>query len=126
MEKETLGTFFNDVKDHSQKWVETKLNVYKLKGIRFFSRIAGNFAWLIISLFLFFILSVFIGLTLGFWLSDYFGSYTAGFGIVTLLILMKIALLAIFRKRLFINPIIRAMIRRSSEELKDDEQSKSK
>ncbi|MEK7225874.1 MAG: hypothetical protein AAB221_09350, partial [Bacteroidota bacterium] len=104
MEKETFGSFFSSVKEHSQNWFESRLTIYKLKGIRLLSKIAGNFTWLIISLFLFLLFSVFAGLTLGFWLSNYTGSYTIGFGIVTLLILLKIVLLTIFRKKIFINP----------------------
>ena len=125
MEKETFGTFFNTAKEHSQNWIEARLNVYKLKVIRLLSKIAGNFSWLIISLFLFLLFSMFIGLTIGFWLSSYLGSYTAGFGIVSLLILLKIGILAAFRKRLFINPMIRLMIKQSYNELKEDEEIKN-
>ena len=121
MESETFGTFFNNVKEHSQNWFETRVNIYKLKVIRLLSKLAGNLAWLIISLFLFLLFSIFIGLTLGFWLSSHLGSYTAGFGIVTLLILVKISLLAIFRKKLFINPMIRIMIKQSYYELQEEE-----
>src|SRR5688500_2377526 len=125
MEKETLGTFFSSVKEHSETWFGAKARIYKLKGIRLFSKIAGNFTWLLISLFLFILFSVFIGLTLGFWLSNYTGSYVFGFGIVTLLILLKIFLLAAFRKKLFINPVIRIMIKKAYSEFEEEEDSKN-
>jgi hypothetical protein len=125
MEKETFGTFMHAAKEHSRNWFETRLNLCKLKGIRLFAKMAGNFTWLIISLFLFFLFSVFAGLTLGFWLSSYLGNYTAGFGIVTLLIMLKIGLLALFRKKLFINPVIRKMIKQSCNEFSEEEGNKN-
>ncbi len=125
MEKETFGTFFNSVKEHAENWFTARLNFYKLKGIRLFAKIAGNFTWFIISLFLFLLFSVFIGLTLGFWLSNVTGSNVLGFGIVTLLILLKIVLLYVFRKKLFINPMIRLMIKQVYGELQDEKEVKT-
>ncbi len=125
MEKETFGTFLSSIKEDSQKWFETRVNIYKLKAIRLLSKITGNLAWFIISLFLFLLFSVFFGLTLGFWLSSYTGSYITGFGIVTLLILLKIVLLTVFRRKFFINPMIRMMIKQAYGELhKEEEESK--
>lgn len=121
MEKETFGTVFSSVKEHSQNWVDAKMKVYQLIAIKLLSKLAGNLTWFIISLFLFFLLSVFIGLTIGFWLSNYYGSYTVGFGIVALLILLKIVLLAVLRKKIFINPMIRKIIRQANSEWKEEE-----
>ncbi|NOT50220.1 MAG: hypothetical protein HOP10_02975 [Chitinophagaceae bacterium] len=121
MEKETFGTFFSSVKEHAENWVEAKKNIYKLKGIRLLSLLAGNFSWLVISLFLLLLFSVFIGLTLGFWLSSLTGSYITGFGIVTLLIAVKILLLAALKRKIFINPIIRMIIKQCQQELEKKE-----
>ena len=115
-ESETLGSFFKTVKEDAKNWMDIRVNIYKLKATKLFSKIAGNLAWFIISLFLFLLFAVFAGLTAGFWLSQVTGSYPIGFGIVTAVIVIKIALLAAFRKKLFINPIIRMMIDQSSDE----------
>ena len=122
MEKASFGTFFSSVKQHSENWVEAKTSLWKLKGIRLVSKLAGSLTWLIVSLFLFLLFSVFIGLTLGFWLSNYTGSNVMGFGIVTLLIMLMILLLAAFRKKLFINPMIRKMIKKAYSDLKEEEE----
>ena len=124
MEKETFGTFFSSVKEHSENWLDARTRIYQLKGIRLFSKIAGKFVWLIISLFLFLLFSTFIGLTLGFWLSHYTGSNVIGFGIVALVILLKIVLLTAFRRELFINPIVKKMINRAYNEFKQEENKK--
>lgn len=123
MEKETFGSFFSSVKEHSVSWLEAKKNAYMLKAIRLVSKMAGNLTWFIVSLFLFLLFSVFIGLTLGFWLSSLTGSYVAGFGIVTGLIVLMIVLLTLLKRKIFIDPMIRKFIRLSKEEWKDKEEA---
>ncbi len=116
MENQTWSTFFLSLKEKARKWTGLQKKIYTLKGIRLIAFISGGIAWFVISLFLFFLLSIFILLTLGWWISTYTGSYVSGFGIVTLLILVKIIVLASFRKRLFINPLIKWMISRMADE----------
>ena len=55
-------------------------------------------------------------MTLAYWLSDVFSSTIMGFGITTLFLLLVFALLAVFRKRLFINPVISSIISQSSDD----------
>jgi hypothetical protein len=113
---ETFESFFKENKKLVREYIDTKLDIYKLKLIRIFSRSAGDFIWSIISILLLFIFIIFLGLVAGFWLSDLTGSYVKGFGLVTLIILLKIILLAIFRRALFINPIIRRIVSRAYDE----------
>jgi hypothetical protein len=54
-----------------------------------------------------------------FWFSELLHSQVMGFGLVTLLILLLFILLAIFRKALFVDPIIHNIIQKSREEGKD-------
>ena len=96
-------------------YLDTRLEIFKFKLIRIFSKSTGYLIWVIISLFLFSLLMNFIGLVIGFWLTKITGSYVEGFGYTSLIMLAVIILLALFRKALFINPIIRLMIRRSTE-----------
>ena len=115
IEKENLGTFLKDNKKLIRDYLDTRLEIFKFKLIRIFSKSTGYLIWVIISLFLFSLLMNFIGLVIGFWLSKITGSYVEGFGYTSLIMLAVIILLALFRKALFINPIIRLMIRRSTE-----------
>jgi hypothetical protein len=66
------------------------------------------------------LLAIFLELVTGFWLSAVTGSYTRGFGLATLIIVVVILLLAALRKVLFVNPIIRAIIRKTGTEPGDD------
>lgn len=99
--------FINESTTLLREWMDTRYRIYKLKTIRTLSKIAGQFLWIIVSLLLLFLLVVFLGLTLGFWLSSLTGSFIQGFGMVTVLIILLIVVLNLFKKHLFINPFIR-------------------
>ena len=100
---DNLGGFIKENKNLLKEYWETRLEIYRLQGIKAFSKTAGYFIWIIISLFLAWLLIIFIGLV-------------KGFGITALIILLKIVLLAVFRKPLFINPIIRGLLKKTQED----------
>jgi len=110
-----LGSFLKENKKLLKDYLDTRLEIFKLKVIRLFSKSAGYLIWIIISLFLFFLLMTFIGLVIGFWLTDVTGSYVKGFGYTTLIMLGVIVILALLRKLLFVNPVIRIIIRRITD-----------
>jgi hypothetical protein len=116
-----LGSFIHENKKLLREYLDLRLEVYKLKLVKIVSKSAGYFIWTIVSLFLGFLFFTFVGLVIGFWMSSITGNYTQGFGIATLIMLGVITVVAIFRKFLFINPIIRTIIRRSYEEEEDRE-----
>jgi hypothetical protein len=114
-ETENLGSFFKENKKLAGEYLDTRMEIYRLKLIRILSKSTGYFIWIIISLFLLLLLMIFLGLVAAIWLSEITGSYVLGFGLVTLLILVKIIFLAFFRKKLFVNPIIRNVISRMND-----------
>ncbi len=111
---ENLHTFFSENKKLVQDYLETRAEIYRLRFIKIFSQLAGHFIWLVISLVLLALLIIFLGLVTGFWLSEITGSYTKGFGLTVLIILALILLVAALRKILFVNPLIRFIIRKTS------------
>ena len=115
-ETETFGSFFKENKKLVREYLDTRLEVYKLKLIRIISKSAGYFIWVIISLFLLLLLMIFLGVVGGIWLSEVTGSYVLGFGIIAALVLLKIIFLAVFRNTFFVNPVIRNVISRISDE----------
>jgi hypothetical protein len=116
-EHETLGSFAKSNKSLLKKYLQTRLEIFKLSSIRVVSKIMGYLVWLLISTILFFLIAIFAGLTLGFWLSKLLSSYTLGFGIVLICMLALFGLLAMFRKILFVNPFIKMIIARIAKEL---------
>ena len=55
-----------------------------------------------------------------YYFSGVFHSYVKGFGLVTLLIMVIFVLLALFRKALFVDPVIQSVIQKSKEEGEDN------
>ena len=113
---EDLGSFVKENKKLLSSYIDLKLEYYKLKLIRMISVAAGYSLWVIVLLFFFFLLVTFLGLVAGFWFSSMTGSFTSGFALSTLMILIFIACLSIFRKILFVNPIIRSIIRMTGDD----------
>lgn len=112
---EDFGSFIKENKDLLKEYAETKIEVYRLQGIRLISKTSGTLIWAVLALFMFFLILIFSGLVLGFWLSNLLGSNVYGFGFATLILMVLTVLLTIFRRQLFINPIIRRIINNSLE-----------
>jgi hypothetical protein len=115
-ETENLGSFIKEAQKLARKYLDTRLEIYRLQAIRLLSKASGHLLWIIISLMMLLLFAVFAGLVTAFWLSDVLGSHTRGFGITAIIILLVIFLLFLFRRTLFINPIIRNIIKHTHEE----------
>ena len=113
---DNLGSFFAQNKSLLKDYLETRMEIYRLQSVRLFAQSAGLFVWVLLSLFLGFLFLMFGGMMVAFWFSNMFHSYVKGFGLVTLLILLVFVLLAVFRKALFVEPVIQSVIQKSKEE----------
>jgi len=118
---DNLGSFISENKKVLIEYLETRMEIYRLQSLRIFSKSAGYFAWIIVSLFLAFLILIFSGLMIGYWFSSMLGSYVKGFGLVTLLLIVVFVLLALFRKSLFVDPVVHSIIQRSREEEEEEE-----
>jgi len=113
---ENIGTFFQDSKPLLKEYLETRFELFRLHAIRLISQSAGYLVWILVSLFLLFLIMIFSGIVLGLWLSGLFNSSVLGFGVTTLLMIGVFVLLAVFRKALFVNPVIKAIISKTAQE----------
>lgn len=120
-EHDSLGGFISESTKLARDYVETRLEIGRLRMIRIVSQTAGYILWVTISLFLVFLLLIFTGVVASLWISQKTGSYVTDFGITTLSILGIIIILALARKVLFINPIIRGIIKRTEERRREDD-----
>ena len=118
--QDDLGAFFKENAKLIREYFETRMKIYRLRAIRLIAKSAGNFLWMIIFLFLLFVLIIFTGIVVGLWMSEITGSTVAGFGIATGFILLLIILCTAFRKTFFINPLIKAFIKRSEENIDEE------
>lgn len=117
---DNLGSFFAENKTLLKEYLETRLEIYRLQSLRLFAKSAGLFAWVLLSLFLAFLFLLFGGMMTAFWFSSLFHSQVKGFGLVTLLILVIFILLAVFRRALFVDPVIQSVIQKSKEEEEEE------
>lgn len=119
---DNLGDFFKENKELLKVYAETKSEIFRLQAIRIFSKSMGLLAWMVIAAFIAFLILIFAGLVLGFWLSDLTQSYVKGFGLTTIILLVLFVAIAVFREKLFVNPIIRSIILRAREEVQLNKQ----
>lgn len=115
-EADDFRSFFKENKKLVTDYFDTRAEIARLQGIRILSKSAGTLLWVILSMLFFSILLIFLGFVLGFWLSDLLSSYVAGFALTSLAIFIIIVLLALFRNPLFVNPIIRKLIKQANNE----------
>jgi len=118
---ENISSFLSESKPLVKEYLETRLEIFRLQAIRLISQSAGYLVWILISLFLLLLIMIFSGIVVGVWLSGLFHSYVAGFGLTTAIVIVVFILLAVFRNTLFVNPVIGAIIRRTSEEFSTEE-----
>ena len=111
-----LWEFLEENKAQINEYIELRIQLFSLQFIRKSSNIAGMLIWLMVLGAMAFIISIFAGLTLGWWLSGIFNSPVIGFGLTTLILLTITFVLVLLRKHLFINPIIRIIIREQTKE----------
>ncbi|WP_127133094.1 hypothetical protein [Pseudoflavitalea rhizosphaerae] len=115
---DNLGDFFRENKELLKVYVETKSEIFRLQAIRIFSKSMGLLAWMVIAAFIAFLILIFAGMCLGFWLSELTQSYVKGFGLTSIILIVLFIFIAVFREKLFVNPIIRSIILRAREEVK--------
>jgi hypothetical protein len=117
---ENLGAFIKENKSLLSNYLETRLEIYRLSGIRASSKAVGYLIWVLVSLFLLLIVCIFVGLMIGFWLSDITGSNVKGFGLTALIFIVIFILMALMRNALFVNPAIKAIISKLQDNESED------
>ena len=120
---DNLGSFFKENKPLLKEYLETRMEIFRLLSIRIISQSAGWLVWILISMFLLFLIMIFSGIVLGCWLSGLTHSYVKGFGLTTLIFILIFTVLALFRKRLFVNPLTESIIRKTNEGYKGEDVS---
>jgi len=112
---ENLGSFFSENKKLVTDYIETRIALLRLQSVRMVSKSGGTLIWAVIAILFMFIILLFAGLVLGFWFSALTGSYIKGFALATLVFVVLFILITLFRKTLFVNPMIQKIISDSNE-----------
>ncbi len=111
-----IWEFLEGNKQQLNEYVELRVQLFTLQFIRKSSTVTALLIWLAVVGVLCFLIAIFSGITLGFYLSLVFNSFVAGFGVTTAIIIFIAIVIILLRKQLFINPIIRIIIREQTKE----------
>ncbi|MFM7223760.1 MAG: hypothetical protein ACKO03_10070 [Bacteroidota bacterium] len=111
-----LNDFYTENKRLVSEYIETRLQLLKLTSVRSLARTLSML--ILVTLFTFMVLFflLFVVIAFSWWMSDKLGSAALGFlsggGLFLLILLLAI----VFRKPLFLNPLIRLFIQSSTAE----------
>lgn len=116
-----LNDFYTENKRLVSEYIETRLQLLKLTSVRSLARTLSML--ILVTLFTFMVLFflLFVVIAFSWWMSDKLGSAALGFlsggGLFLLILLLAI----VFRKPLFLNPLIRLFIQSSTAEEDDND-----
>lgn len=99
MEKDS-GKIFHELKEDVSAYVELKLELLKLSTYERTGKIISILSYDLILLFLAFFAILFLFLALGLFLGDLFGSQGIGFGIVSILYILLIAIIVANKEKI--------------------------
>lgn len=102
-----------------KEYIEVRLELFRLQGVKLLSKSLSLFIWITIALFLVFFTLMFLGMMFAWWIADISGSNVIGFAAAAGVFIVLLTVVVIFRKRLFQEPIGRLIIR---ETLDNDEE----
>lgn len=113
--------FYAENKALLSEYLEVRLRLVKLQGIKALSRSLGMlFALFLVSTFALFV-TLFLGVTFALWIADKSGSNIVGFASGAGLFFVLLLIVIIFRKPLFMTPLIKIFIREMSNDLYESE-----
>lgn len=115
--------FFQELKRDITTFAELKVELLKLGTFERVGKVISVLSFGLLLVSLIFFLFFFIFIALGFFLSEWFGSYGAGFSAIAVLYLLLIGLSLLFKDKirmLILNIVIDACIDNDNTEKKDD------
>lgn len=118
---ENLGDFYKENKKLVSEYIETHIELLKLKSIKLLAKTLSVLILISLVSFMMLFFVLFLVISFSWFMADKLGSATLGFlcggGIFLLLIIFSVA----FRKVLFLNPLIRIFLHASTQE--DEEEN---
>lgn len=122
MKEESLGSYAKELKKDISEYVDLRVEHTKLQAYEKIAKLtSAATSYLLIGLFSFFAF-LFLSFTLAFYLGNITGSTTMGFGIVSIIYLVILISIFIFRKKYFENAITNKIIGVLMEEENDEDE----
>ncbi|HQK98818.1 MAG TPA: phage holin family protein [Bacteroidia bacterium] len=124
MKEESFGSFAKELKKDISEYVDLKVEHTKLLAYEKIAKlISASTSYLLIGLFSFFAF-LFLSFTVAFYLGNITGSTAMGFGIVTIIYVVILLAILIFRKKYFENGMTNKIIGVLMEEDNDEDEEK--
>lgn len=93
-----------------QDYIDTEKELLRLKIVKKGSEAAASVFSFLLIIMIFLMVLGFAGIWLGLLLSDYFGSFTTGFGLTALIFVFTLLLAIAFRNSLIVKPLVNILI----------------
>lgn len=102
---------FEEITDSAKEYVNLKMDEYKLRGVEGLSTLFNTVLFIIIAAIIAGVALQMLGLAAGYAIGEVTGSTALGFTVMGVLFIIAVSILCLFRKRLFINQLIRIFIK---------------
>ncbi len=109
--------FYAENKALLKEYIDLRLNLIKLQGIKVASKSLGLLIVIFLVGFLALFTLLFMGMSFAWWLTNLTGSAVLGFGAAGGLFFMLLLVVIVFRRPLVQNPLVRLFIRETSKDL---------
>ncbi len=107
MKDETIKDRFQDTADDLLEYGRLQLDSLKLRALEALATLSGNIVAMVLLLLLAMIALFFLNLTLTLLLTQWIGSLLWAAAIMTALLLIVVWIIYLFRKKLFVNSMVR-------------------
>lgn len=114
--KETFFSFFSQNKALIKEYIDTRLELMKLQGVRTLSRIISVIMIIFIISLICLSILLLIGITFAFWIADITGSNIAGFASAAGLFILFLIGFVVFGRGMVQNQIIKRIIQDSMDD----------
>ena len=121
MSEETFNDFYQENRKLLSEYLETRLQLLRLIAIRTLSKTFSMFIVVCLVSFMVLFFLLFLVISFSWLMADATGSAALGFLCGAGVFLVIIMLAIVFRKPLFLNPLIRLFIHTSTQEEDEDE-----
>ena len=122
MANETFSEFYQENSKLLSEYLDTRLQLIRLMAIRTISRTFSMFIVVCLVSFMVLFFLLFLVISFSWLMADAIGSAALGFLCGAGVFLLILVLGIIFRKPLFLNPLIRLFIHTSTQEEDEDDQ----
>ena len=115
----TYSDFFKENKKLLAEYIDLRIRLFRLQAVKIISRSLGLLLLILVTGTMSLFIVFFLGLAFSAWMAALTGSVALGHLAAAGLFLLLFFIFIIFRKPLFLNPLIRLFIQENTEDLED-------